>query len=152
MKYIKNINTKIGKISIIEENKKIIEIKINSEENIQEKETALLNKTAKEIEEYLHGKRKDFDIPINPKGTSYMQKVWKALQTIPYGEVRTYKQIATQIGNSKASRAVGMANHNNPIPIIIPCHRVIGSNGKMVGYALGLDIKEFLLKLEKNNN
>ena len=80
-----------------------------------------------------------------------MKKVWKALQEIPYGETRTYKQIAEKIGNPKAVRAVGMANNKNKIPIIIPCHRVIGSNGKLIGYALGLDKKQWLLDLEKNN-
>ena len=80
-----------------------------------------------------------------------MQRVWKELLKIPYGEVTTYKQIATKIQNPKASRAVGMANHKNPIPILIPCHRVIGSNKKLVGYALGLDTKEYLLNLEKDN-
>ena len=81
-----------------------------------------------------------------------MKRVWKELIQIPYGETRTYKQIAQKIGNEKASRAVGMANNKNPIPIIIPCHRVIGANNKLVGYALGLDKKEFLLDLEKSNN
>ena len=78
-----------------------------------------------------------------------MQSVWKALEQIPYGETRTYKEIADAVGNPKASRAVGMANHRNPIPIIIPCHRVIGSNNKLVGYGLGLDMKQYLLELEK---
>lgn len=80
-----------------------------------------------------------------------MQSVWKALESIPYGETRSYKQIAEMIGNPKAVRAVGMANNKNNIPIIIPCHRVIGSNGKLVGYALGLEIKQRLLDLEKEN-
>ena len=80
---------------------------------------------------------------------SIFRKVWKQLLNIPYGEVRTYKEIAEKIGNSKASRAVGMANNKNPIPIIIPCHRVIGSNNKLVGYALGLDMKKYLLDLER---
>ena len=78
-----------------------------------------------------------------------MKKVWDELLNIPYGEVRTYKEIAEKIGNKNASRAVGMANHKNPIPIIIPCHRVIGSNNKLVGYALGLDVKQYLLNLER---
>ena len=81
-------------------------------------------------------------------GTEFMKKVWKELQKIPYGKTTSYGKIAEKIGNPKASRAVGMANHNNPIPIIIPCHRVIGKNNKMVGYALGIDKKEYLLNLE----
>ena len=80
-----------------------------------------------------------------------MKKVWRELLNIPYGETRTYKEIAEKIGNPKGARAVGMANNKNPIPIIIPCHRVIGKNKKLVGYALGLDMKEFLLNLERKN-
>lgn len=153
MQYIKYMNTKIGRINLIEENNKIIEIKINKnlENCMTKKDTPLLKETAKQLEEYLEGRRKTFDVPLNPKGTNFMKKVWTALQDIPYGEVRTYQQIAEKIDNPKAARAVGMANHKNPIPIIIPCHRVIGSNGKLVGYALGVDMKEFLLEWEKEN-
>lgn len=153
MKYIKYINTKIGSIAIIEEDDKIIKININEKEEneITRKETVLLKETEKQIREYFEGKRKTFDVPLNPKGTNFMKNIWTALQDIPYGEVRTYQQIAEKVGNPKASRAVGMANHRNPIPIIIPCHRVIGSNGKLVGYALGMDIKRFLLEWEKEN-
>lgn len=85
------------------------------------------------------------------KGTEFQKKVWKQLTYIPYGETRTYKEIAVAIGNPKASRAVGMANNKNPITIVVPCHRVVGSNGKMVGYAGGLDMKKKLLDLEKRN-
>ena len=153
MKFGKIINTKIGKIIIIEQDGKIIKVQINRniEKDIVMKDTQILQKTAKQLEEYFAGKRKNFDVPLNPKGTEFMKKVWTALCGIPYGEVYSYKQIAVKIGNPKASRAVGMANHNNPIPIIIPCHRVVGSNGKLVGYALGLDKKDFLLELEKKN-
>ncbi len=150
MKYIKYMNTIIGNIAIIEEEDKIIAIEINKEikEDVIQKETTLLEEVEKQLLEYLEGKRKNFDVPLNPKGTKFMKQVWTALQEIPYGEVRTYGQIAQKIGKPKAARAVGMANHRNPIPIIIPCHRVIGGNGKLVGYALGMDMKEFLLKLE----
>ena len=87
-------------------------------------------------------------MPLHPNGTEFQIKVWKALTEIPYGETRSYKDIAISIGNEKACRAVGMANNKNPIPIIIPCHRVIGANKKLVGYAGGLDLKERLLDLE----
>ena len=113
-----------------------------------QKETPLLKETGKQLLEYLEGKRKNFTVPLNPKGTKFMKEVWTALQEIPYGETRTYGQIAQRIGKPKAARGIGMANHRNPIPIIIPCHRVIGSNGKLVGYALGMEKKEFLLMLE----
>lgn len=151
MKYQKIINTKIGKINILEEDGKIIEINIDSETNseVPQKNTLLLEETAKQLKEYFDGKRKEFNVPLNPKGTKFMQEVWIALQEIPYGEVTTYKKIAEKIKNPKAARAVGMANHRNPIPIIIPCHRVIGANKKLVGYALGLDKKQFLLELEE---
>ena len=83
------------------------------------------------------------------KGTTFQRKVWKALTTIPYGETRSYQEIAKQVGNQKAARAVGMANHNNPIIIVVPCHRVIGKNKKLVGFGAGLEVKEMLLNIEK---
>ena len=149
--YKKVINSPVGKIEIVEENEKITELNIYNEKknNIIEKDTKLLLETQKQLKEYFEGKRTKFEIPLNPKGTEFMKKVWKELLKIPYGEVRTYKEIAEKVGNSKASRAVGMANNKNPIPIIIPCHRVIGSNNKLVGYALGLDMKKYLLDLER---
>ena len=153
--YKKVINSPVGKIEIIEENEKLIELNIYNEEKneqknkIIEKDTRLLLEVEKQLKEYFKGKRTKFEIPLNPKGTEFMKNVWKELLKIPYGEVRTYKEIAEKVGNSKASRAVGMANNKNPIPIIIPCHRVIGSNNKLVGYALGLDMKKYLLDLER---
>lgn len=116
-----------------------------------EKDTILLKDAEKQLEEYFCGKRKKFNLPLKQEGTEFMQSVWKVLETIPYGETRSYKQIAEMIGNPKAVRAVGMANNKNNIPIIIPCHRVIGNNGKLVGYALGLEMKQWLLDLEKEN-
>ena len=110
----------------------------------------ITDKTAKQLEEYFSGKRKHFDLPLNPKGTTFQQSVWKGLISIPYGDTRSYKQVAQMVGNPKASRAVGMANNKNPIVIIIPCHRVVGSNGSLVGYAYGLEMKKKLLELEKN--
>lgn len=103
------------------------------------------------MKHYQERKRKSFDLPLKVEGTEFQKKVWKALCSIPYGETRSYKEIAIQIGNERACRAVGMANNKNPIGILIPCHRVIGTNHKLVGYAGGLDKKEFLLKLEKEN-
>ena len=150
--YKKCMQSPVGEIVIIEDKGKIVEIDIaknNKLDNIEEKDTELLLQTEKQLKEYFEGKRFDFEIPLNPTGTEFMQSVWKALEQIPYGETRTYKEIADAVGNPKASRAVGMANHRNPIPIIIPCHRVIGSNNKLVGYALGLDMKKYLLDLER---
>ncbi|HWR24797.1 MAG TPA: methylated-DNA--[protein]-cysteine S-methyltransferase, partial [Methanosarcina sp.] len=104
---------------------------------------------ARQFEAYFSGKLEAFDLKLAPEGTDFQKSVWKALCEIPFGETRTYKDIAISIGKPKAYRAVGLANNRNPISIIVPCHRVIGTNGKLTGYASGLDIKEFLLKLEK---
>ncbi|MEL7607228.1 Methylated-DNA--protein-cysteine methyltransferase [bioreactor metagenome] len=99
--------------------------------------------------EYLKGNRKSFDFPYEFQGTDFQKKVWHALCDIPYGETRSYKQIAEAVNSPKACRAVGMANNKNPITIAVPCHRVIGTNGKLIGYAGGIDMKRALLELEK---
>jgi methylated-DNA-[protein]-cysteine S-methyltransferase len=104
---------------------------------------------ARQLKAYFSGELKSFDLELAPEGTDFQKSVWKALCEIPYGKTLTYKEIAVSLGKSRAYRAVGLANNRNPIAIIVPCHRVIGSNGKLTGYASGLDIKEFLLKLEK---
>ena len=142
--------TKIGRIKIAQEGDAIVEINVTESEKESEKETPLIKKTIKELEEYFEGKRKFFDIPISIKGTEFQEKVWEALLRIPYGETKSYEDIAKMIGYPKGARAVGMANHNNKIIIIIPCHRVIGKNGKLIGYAGGLPVKEKLLQIESN--
>jgi len=100
------------------------------------------------LAEYFDGKRRRFDLPVDLYGTPFQLRVWRELKKIPYGEVRSYKELARAIGSPKAVRAVGGANNKNPVPILVPCHRVIGSNGSLVGYGGGLSIKEYLLKLE----
>ena len=105
--------------------------------------------TIRQLQEYFKGERRSFNVKLAAAGTDFQKTVWSALQEIPYGEVRSYGEIASQIGKSSAARAVGMANGRNPIPVIIPCHRVIGSSGKLTGYAHGLAIKRELLDLEK---
>lgn len=147
-------DTIIGRLKIEEEDKKIVTIQIlrQNEDVLKEtirKETKLIKKAMNEIDEYLTGKREYFDIPIKLRGTNFQKIVWKELQKIPYGETCTYLDIAKKIGNDKASRAVGMANNKNKLMIVIPCHRVIGSNKKLVGYAGGLEVKAKLLELEK---
>jgi len=112
-------------------------------------ETPLIKKAAAHIKEYLSGKRKRFTLPLIMHGTEFQRAVWRALQDIPYGETRSYKEIAAAIGRPKAVRAVGMANHRNPISIIVPCHRVIGHDGSLVGYGGGLPLKRRLLELEQ---
>ncbi len=115
----------------------------------EEEAAPLLREAAAQLREYFAGARRAFTLPLAPVGTEFQQRVWKALRTIPCGETRTYKQIAEQIGRNRAYRAVGMANNRNPIAILIPCHRVIGHDGRLTGYAGGLGIKERLLDLEK---
>jgi len=109
----------------------------------------ILHTLTQELDAYFAGALQNFTVPLRPEGTAFRKTVWEALQTIPYGETISYKELAHRIGNPAAIRAVGGANHNNPISIIIPCHRVIGANGKLVGYGGGLNVKEFLLEQEK---
>ena len=111
----------------------------------------LLIKAVQELREYFDGKRREFDIPLAPEGTEFQKKVWRELQAIPYGETRSYGEIAKAVGSPRASRAVGMANNKNPIPILIPCHRVIGADGSLTGYAGGMEAKKLLLDLEKKH-
>lgn len=156
-------DTKLGKILIAEDGQSITKVVLLKEadgnshmEQISKlfpdyefMQTELIKEAAVQLMEYLEGKRKEFTVHLNPRGTEFQKKVWKVLEAIPYGETRSYKQIAQAIGNEKASRAVGMANHKNPIICMIPCHRVIGTKGSMVGYALGIKVKEQLLNMEK---
>lgn len=113
--------------------------------------TELLSMATIQLDEYFQGKRTTFSLPFKLTGTPFQLAVWKELQNIPYGKTTSYKEIAQKINKPKACRAVGMANNKNPLPIIIPCHRVIGSNGKLIGYAGGLKLKNYLLELEKSH-
>ncbi|MFP2770035.1 methylated-DNA--[protein]-cysteine S-methyltransferase [Oceanisphaera sp. KMM 10153] len=119
----------------------------NTDKNI-EPATPLLKSACRQLTEYFAGTRRNFELPLAPRGTPFQHTVWQALQTIPHGEHRSYKDIALLIGNPGAMRAVGLANGRNPIAIIIPCHRVIGASGKLVGYAGGIERKSWLLQLE----
>lgn len=109
---------------------------------------ALTDAVCRQLDEYFAGTRTAFDFPLRLQGTPFQEKVWAALRDIPYGETRSYQQIAQAIGQPKACRAVGMANHRNPIYIVVPCHRVVGANGALTGYGGGLDMKKALLELE----
>lgn len=113
--------------------------------------TELLSMATIQLDEYFQGKRTTFSLPFKLTGTPFQLAVWKELQNISYGQTTSYKEIAQKINKPKAYRAVGMANNKNPLPIIIPCHRVIGSNGKLIGYAGGLKLKNYLLELEKSH-
>ena len=146
--------TKIGEIGIGEENGAIVRVTFGREmgglpADFVMVETPLTKLTAVEIREYLEGKRRTFDVPLEMKGTEFQKKVWKALLDIPYGKTATYGQIAAAAGSPQGGRAVGRANHDNPIAILVPCHRVVGANGKLTGYAGGLEIKKALLELEQ---
>jgi methylated-DNA-[protein]-cysteine S-methyltransferase len=114
-----------------------------------ERNDEILEKTRKQVDQYLTGNRKEFDLPLLMVGTDFQRRVWKALMKIPYGVTSTYRQIAEDIGSPKAIRAVGNANNENPISIIVPCHRIIGSDGKLAGYGGGLSVKRRLLRLEQ---
>ena len=148
--------TLIGQVTITEERGFITslnfgEYKISGKFSyIKNYRSDILKQAFNQLEEYLLGKRKVFDLPLNPKGTPFQQKVWSALLKIPYGETRSYKDIAEMIGKEKSFRAVGTANHENKIPVFIPCHRVITSEGSIGGYAGGVDLKQKLLKIEQN--
>lgn len=147
----------IGPLCFIEQENyltHIINLDFNQFNNVNmltKLETPLIKKAYIQILEYLNGSRKKFTIPLNPEGTKFQNRVWKELINIPYGETRSYKDIAVSIGNKNGARAVGNANGKNPILIIIPCHRIISSDGSLGGYSSGLNIKKKLLNLENNN-
>lgn len=144
----------MGRLGIAERDGAISDVYFENEsvpQTIDEFETPLIREAFLQLEAYFAGRLYEFSLPLAPQGTDFMQTVWKELMAIPYGKTVSYKDVALAIGNPKAMRAVGMANNKNPIPVFIPCHRVIGSNGKLVGYGGGLPIKEFLLALEYRN-
>ncbi len=154
MGYYFTYKSPIGELIIGEKNSKITHVLFEGDtapKGYELKETPVLAEANRQLEEYFAGQRKEFDLDLSPSGTEFMRMVWASLQKIPYGETRSYKAIAQAIGKNKAYRAVGLANNRNPIAIIIPCHRVIGANGSLVGYGGGLNIKTFLLELEKSN-
>lgn len=144
-------DTPAGRIGIAEEDGSLTRVTFCTEPpaGAALEETPLIARCKAELDAFFAGERKEFDLPLHLKGTAFQQKVWAALLEIPYGETRTYGEIAAAIGSPKAARAVGMANNRNPVSILVPCHRVIGSNGKLVGYGGGLDKKAFLLELEQ---
>lgn len=143
--------TDIGEIGIAEIDGAITNLYFQEEQIPRHNiilETEILKEAGGQLQDYLAGKRKEFDLSLAPAGTEFMLRVWERLRSIPYGETRSYQEIAQSAGNKKAARAVGLACNRNPIPIIIPCHRVIGASGKLTGYRGGLEIKAHLLGLE----
>lgn len=152
MKHVYYYEYPVGTLGIAQDEKGVTNIFFRQRDALSDaltEETDLIKRAAAQLDEYFAGTRTAFDIPLSFYGTEFQKKVWHALCTIPYGETRSYKQIAEQAGCPGGARAVGMANNQNPIMIVVPCHRVIGANGKLVGYASGVDVKKFLLDLEK---
>ncbi len=143
--------TKLGSVTFVEEDGALLAISTHRSFEGVIQETKLIKEAYRQFSEYLEGERKEFNLPFKMQGTEFQKRVWKALCDIPYGETRSYKQIAQAIGNPKAVRAVGMANNKNPLLVIVPCHRVIGTNGQLVGYASGLEKKRLLLQLENSH-
>ncbi|WP_195945988.1 methylated-DNA--[protein]-cysteine S-methyltransferase [Paraclostridium bifermentans] len=138
----------IGNLRIVVDESSLVVLDFNEDEKKQSDEHRYINEVKKQLNEYFKGTRKLFDLNIKINGTDFQNKVWNELTKIPYGETISYKELATRIGNDKACRAVGNANNKNKISIVIPCHRVVGSNKKLVGYAGGLEKKEWLINHE----
>jgi len=154
MNYFFNYHFKICNLFISEESGSICNVQFDKSripDHFVRKETVLIKKAAAQLDEYFCGKRKVFELPLVLHGTVFQVRVWNALKKIPFGKTRSYGEIAAMIGNPKACRAVGMANNRNPVAIIVPCHRVIGSDGSLTGYGGGLELKRNLLKLEGFN-
>lgn len=145
-------NTSLGRIGIEDNGNAIVRLYLPGSNPdgppASEKETPLLKEAFRQLQEYIRGERKDFDLPLDPQGTAFLRKVWEELRRIPFGKTASYKNIAERVGSPKAFRAVGQANHRNPIAIFIPCHRVIAADGSLGGYGGGLDMKQRLLELE----
>lgn len=144
--------SQIGRICIIEKDGRITNIYTSDRglpHDVPLRETSLLKEAARQLGAYFAGELDAFSLPLEPSGTDFMKQVWTALCEIPYGKTATYGEIAKKVGKPKAARAVGLANNRNPIPIVIPCHRVIGADGSLTGYGGGLEMKKKLLDLEK---
>jgi methylated-DNA-[protein]-cysteine S-methyltransferase len=156
MRNIYFYKTIIGEIGIVMDDVFLINLFFNHHLDLLNDHDSIISETKEirnifnQIQEYFHGERKFFDVQLALKGTNFQKKVWNELLKIPHGETRSYRDIAQAIGVPKGARAVGMANHKNPISIIVPCHRVIGASGELVGYGGGLMLKQKLLVLERN--
>lgn len=142
----------IKSIGIVEDNGCLTNILLNSKDiKLEISETAVINAAYRQLTEYFAGERKEFELPIQMCGTNFQKMVWNELIKIPYGHTKSYREIAENINNQRAYRAVGNANNKNPLPIIIPCHRVISSNGSLAGYGAGIDVKLELLNIERSS-
>lgn len=147
-------NTPIGRLALVETEGSLRRLWLPGApfpEEAEEGETPLLRQAALQLDEYFLGKRRQFQLPLAPQGTAFWLQVWDALTTIPYGQTRTYGEIARQVGRPGGARAIGQANHHNPLPIFIPCHRVVAAGSGLGGYTPTPEIKVFLLELEQKN-
>jgi methylated-DNA-[protein]-cysteine S-methyltransferase len=146
-------DTPYGRMGLAEEGGTIVRLYLPNEDapRATERETPILTEGKRQLAEYFAGARRAFDLPLHAEGTAFRQKTWRALTDIPYSATITYAQLAAQVGNPKAVRAVGQANHHNPIPILIPCHRVVGADGSLTGYGGGVELKKQLLDLEQEH-
>jgi methylated-DNA-[protein]-cysteine S-methyltransferase len=154
--FYKFVDSPIGRLKLVASDDGLVAIlwehdkprRVRLDELVEHGDHTMLVRTEKELNEYFAGKRNAFTVPLDMRGTFFQKQVWEALLGIPFGETRTYGQLAIQLGNPKATRAVGAANGRNPIAILVPCHRVVGHSGKLTGFAGGLDAKAHLLELE----
>ncbi|HEX4575807.1 MAG TPA: methylated-DNA--[protein]-cysteine S-methyltransferase [Edaphobacter sp.] len=155
--FYKMMESPVGKLKLVASDKGLAAIlwendsprRVRLGEVVEEERHPVLIETERQLGEYFAGKRRDFSIALDVRGTRFQKDVWEALLAIPFGETRSYGELAKQLGNPRATRAVGAANGRNPLSIIVPCHRVVGSSGKLTGFAGGLDAKAHLLGLEK---
>ena len=148
MIFTKEILLPIGKMTLLEQNDALITASLHDLPAGYRQDTPLLRSAEEQLLSYFAGERRTFDLPLRMQGTPFQIQVWQALREIPYGETRSYGDIARAIGNPRACRAVGMANNKNPLLIFVPCHRVIGADGSLTGFGAGLSVKEYLLRLE----
>ncbi|MDB2447063.1 methylated-DNA--[protein]-cysteine S-methyltransferase [bacterium] len=144
--------SQIGWITLEGDTESLSKVSFIKTEFVDTPNSNILRDSKKQLNEFLSGKRSSFDIPLSVEGTDFQVDTWEALTKIPYGKTICYSELADKVGSPKAQRAVGMANNKNPLPIIVPCHRVIGKNGSLTGYAGGLEAKKFLLNLENNED
>lgn len=146
------LQTKIGMLTVIADENGLVEVTYGySDTDYMAKANPIVIKASAQIAEYLSGKRKTFDLPVSAKGTELQERVWAILKEVPYGETVTYKDISQKLGEEKSAQAIGGACRKNPLSIIIPCHRVLDSKGKVAGNAMEAPVKELVLKIEKNN-
>src|SRR5215471_17236741 len=153
----KTMDSPVGKLKLIASDDGLVAVlwendnprRVRLSESLENESHPILVETQRQLGEYFGGKRNSFSVPLDMRGTRFQKKVWAALRSIPFGETRSYGQLARQLGNPRASRAVGGANGRNPLSIIVPCHRVIGSDGQLSGFAGGLNVKAHLLELEQ---